>query len=94
MEKGERETFRFLKSNTLSNWFRALGCSPLLSSSLLRRHEEICERHVNAWFKQSKTNPERRITWQSARLQGRLLACTAKRQHRVTAQTRHETERH
>lgn len=40
----ERETFRFLKSNTLSNWFRALGCSPLLSSSLLRRHEEICER--------------------------------------------------
>lgn len=37
-------------------------------------------------FKQSKINPKRRITWQSARLQGWLLACTAKRQYKVTAQ--------
>lgn len=59
-ERRGRETLRFLKSSTLSNWFRALVCSPLFSSSLLRRHGEICERQANERFKQSDINSDTR----------------------------------
>lgn len=74
LQKGrrERETFSFLKSSTLSNWFKALDCSPLHSSSPLRRYGEICERQSHVWFEKEKekTKPKEKInvTTQKMRL--------------------------
>lgn len=72
----KRDTFSFLKSSTLSNWFKALDCSPLHSSSLLRRYGEICERQSHEWFENEKeTKPKERI---NVTMQGMKLSTQGK----------------